>query len=415
MSLVQYRLTTFLPTVLSDFHLTSTYFLTDSTSRQNPRSSMIRNSNLYLSTQLESAHLIWIKSNGFFALLEDPAYLVFDGVVQNIDNKSIALMLEKEFKLKEGVDLFIEDIKQLAYSYMYASKKDDDILPLKDNGSYETSFLYTYQIGDKRLCIAINNTSLLAYFHPLISHLQVLSPEIQTPDIKMAIDKNTLSLQKKSGEWVSWLFHNNAYFKGAFYTEMLNHIHEKREEEWMMTLHASGITNGKSAILFSASAGCGKSTIAAYLNANGYDLLSDDFLSLDMGGNVYRFPVAMTVKQGSVKLLSKYYDNLESISQVEGANKKMVKYLPYTIDKNKANFFPVKSIVFVEYSAEKSFSCAELSLDKAIPMLLSEAFVTPNEFHVKAFMMWMNTVQFYQLTYSNSSILPQIISEIYNS
>lgn len=376
---------------------------------------MVRNTNLYLSLQLDTTHLIWIKSNGFFVLLENPAFRVFEGVIQGFDNERISILLEKEFKLREGVAQFVDEMKELSNSYLFASSKSDYSYIAKNLPPSQIKYISTYQFGENKVSIAVNSDRLLSYFHPLIEHLQIPISSIPIATINLSINNDILSLQNVEGEWRSWDIENNAYFKGALFTEILNCIYKKKEEDWMMTLHASGISNGEKAILFSAAAGKGKSTIASFLHANGYPLLSDDFIPLDLDGHAYQFPIAMTVKQGAVELLSDFYKDLPLLPEVVGANSKMVRYLPYEVRDWSQTCFPIKAVVFVEYSNEKPYLCEELSLEEALPLLLTEVFVTPKQNHVKAFMQWVGNVQFYRLAYSDSSILTNLISEIYHS
>ena len=90
-------------------------------------------------------------------------------------------------------------------------------------------------------------------------------------------------------------------------------MHDKTDADWLMTVHASAITNGKKTILFSAPPPCnGKTTIADLLQARGYKLISDAFVTIDRYSfKAYPFPIAMSVKEGSIDLLASLFPALE--------------------------------------------------------------------------------------------------------
>ena len=80
---------------------------------------------------------------------------------------------------------------------------------------------------------------------------------------------------------------------------------------YVAALHASAISDTKSTILFSAQAGSGKTTISSLLRASGLRLISDDFVPIDgITGLVFPFPTAVSVKEGSIPVLSPYYPSL---------------------------------------------------------------------------------------------------------
>src|SRR5690606_33142888 len=110
----------------------------------------------------------------------------------------------------------------------------------------------------------------------------------------------------------TWKKDETHLVKGLIFMYLINVIHGKTEADWLMTVHASAISNGRKTILFSAPPNHGKTTIAALLQNRGYKLISDDFVPIDRNSlKAYPFPIAMSVKQTSMDLLASLFPGLE--------------------------------------------------------------------------------------------------------
>jgi hypothetical protein len=185
----------------------------------------------------------------------------------------------------------------------------------------------------------------------------------------------------------------------------------------MITLHASGISNGKSSIIFPAQAGSGKSTLAALLQSNNFTIISDDFITIDRKfGFSYRLPAAISIKEGSVKILSQYYPELNDIVSQKASTAKIVRYLPLknNLDGTE-NKFPVKAFVFVNYSPDEPFTISKVGKKEALKALLAETWVNPDRENVVEFFNWIDDKEFYRLKYSDNADAVQCISKLFSS
>jgi hypothetical protein len=83
------------------------------------------------------------------------------------------------------------------------------------------------------------------------------------------------------------------------------------EAQYDIAFHAAAIGNGDGAVLLCAPRECGKSTLAAYLAAHGFDLLTDEpaFLNLNTG-SVAALRLPISLKQGSWPVLQEDYPHL---------------------------------------------------------------------------------------------------------
>ena len=184
-----------------------------------------------------------------------------------------------------------------------------------------------------------------------------------------------------------------------------------------MTVHASAITNGKKTILFSAAPGNGKTTIAALLQAKGFQLISDDFVPIDRKLLcAYPFPIAMSVKQGSMDLLASHFPILEQKPLNYISSEKSVKYLAASHNPDfTKNIFPVQEFIFIKYDRSVDFILEKLEPLKAIRLLLDQSWITPVKGNPTILFNRILQKSFYQLTYSNNQKALDAITNLFGN
>jgi hypothetical protein len=100
-----------------------------------------------------------------------------------------------------------------------------------------------------------------------------------------------------------------------------------------ITIHAAAVSNSRGTILMPAISGSGKSTLTAALIARGWQYGGDDLVGVGRDPShaedlkVLPFPTAIGLKEGSWRLLSSDFPQLESASEVT-YNQKRVHFLP---------------------------------------------------------------------------------------
>lgn len=96
-----------------------------------------------------------------------------------------------------------------------------------------------------------------------------------------------------------------------------------------LLFHAAVLTRGDRAVLLPAEAGGGKTTLAAALAARGCGLFSDELAALDVTRlAVSPVPLPLTIKSGSVEVLSPYFPGLAGAPFHQRADGQRVHYLP---------------------------------------------------------------------------------------
>ncbi|HSO85185.1 MAG TPA: hypothetical protein VLQ91_01440, partial [Draconibacterium sp.] len=206
------------------------------------------------------------------------------------------------------------------------------------------------------------------------------------------------------------------YFTGCIRQMMYSVLYNRGYNDWMMALHASSVVKNNQAVVFSATGGSGKSTLSALLKAKGYYFINDDFITADENRNVYPFPSAISVKDGSVKTLSEFYPELKNISTKETLIGKIVRYLPVeNVSGDYEKGFPVKAFVFVKYDRRAEAVFEEVNKKTALQELLKETWVKPEPENVEKFFDWVENTRFYRLQYSDNQQALDIVSEIFES
>jgi hypothetical protein len=259
-----------------------------------------------------------------------------------------------------------------------------------------------YLIGNKNVCFRYGNVWLMNCFHPGMAHLETNNKS--EDQLFEVFEIGELLIFRYNGKSVeAFSLENSHFLRGAVSQKLFGVLYGVADQDWMVTLHSAAVSDGQTAIIFPAQAGSGKSTLSALLQAHGFTVLSDDFNAINRNnGFVYRLPLAISVKDGSLKTLEKFYPELIDITPEKASTGKVVRHLP--VENNKTdcrNEFPVKAFVFVKYSEEESFIFEEIESREAIQTLLPETWVSPDPENVASFFDWFDEIRFYRLRYAN--------------
>lgn len=355
--------------------------------------------------QIDEKKLIWVEHSHQFILVEEPVFDVLSLLSRKTEVTEISHQLSSIYGLPiSECTHFVEEVV-VRFTNLTSDKPSEPATLIETNQisfpHFESSSCY--QLNEAiRLCIRFQNHQIKHLIHPLFAHLEIT--ETAEVNIEMSLfEWNNLRCISDGKLSVKCFNRDDTpHFKGEVLAKMLNFTYDKTDDDWMMTMHASGVTDGEHAVLFSAGAGSGKSTLSALLQADGFDLLSDDFIAVDQLANAYRFELATSIKEGSYSMLSDYYPELLNKEKSVLSNGKIGCYLPPKRKKTIHSKFPIKSILFVEYDTTQSCRLSRISNVEAVQLLLQEVFVTPTYESVTHFMQLMSRTQFYTLHYSNN-------------
>ena len=174
---------------------------------------------------------------------------------------------------------------------------------------------------------------------------------------------------------------------------------------YFMEIHAGVVSDGDSCVLLPGAPGSGKSTLTAALVASGYQYLSDEVALLQEHTlNVRPLPLALTVKAGSLPLLSQLYPGLRKLRTHIRQDDRVVRYLapPGRVMADPQRDQPVTRIVFPRVAEETRLR--RISRPDALQRLLRECLVLPEWLDadkVRRLVCWMRAVDCYDLSVSS--------------
>ena len=354
-----------------------------------------------------TTHALWFRESRSFLLLEEPAFDVYRMQQEKMNRQEIVDFCQAKYgHIERRVDSFVDEVTGLLANYnsprarQQLSQKEHFNDTVEAGNIVESS---VYKIGNKTIRINYGHKNLFHAIHPLQAHLTTSETEEAKHVIDCFVKGDTL-VCKYNGKLVE-AFKTDAveYFTGNVRQLQYSIVFNRGFYDWMAMLHASGVVHNKQAVLFSAAAGSGKTTISALLKAHGYGYLSDDFIAVNKEGKAYPFPAAISVKEGSVPVLSDFYPELQKTPEEHTFIGKTVRYIPvFNVDESTAEGIPVKAFVFVQYSANAEAVFKAVQKREALQLLLKETWVNPEPEFVKAFFDWIDRTEFYRLTYSKT-------------
>lgn len=359
-----------------------------------------------VSKQIGESTAIWFAASRSFVLFEKPAREVFDKYTHDLPVSEIVDYVTFTYNVTiEDSQKFVNEIVErinrmndpanvVYHSPELRAEFDNCLFPL-----FSEKF---YLIGNMTLRFRYGSEWLMNCFHPTMAHLESYS--ILSDQLFEVFELNDLLIFRHNG-MVSETFsmENSHYLRGAVSQKLFGVLYGVADSDWMVTLHSAAVSDGISAIIFSAQAGSGKSTLSAILQAHGFTVLSDDFNAVNRNnGFTYRLPLAISVKEGSLNTLLPFYPELAEIIPEKAAMGKVVRHLP--VENNKPGTqtaFPVKAFVFVKYSETEPSVFEEIDKREAIQTLLPETWVNPDPENVAQFFNWFEQISFYHLQYAD--------------
>jgi hypothetical protein len=231
------------------------------------------------------SYLVWFQNSNLYLQLEEPAWFVFRKIRQRCKTETIA----KEFSLRYSVGQeeslsFVREIRE-NINKMNTPFPGSDLTPqamAELNCHYFAPFsIHRYKLGNERISFSYEDSTFEYYIHPLICHLETTEESDEIPLFELFGHEESIVFRFNGEVKGIWKPDETHLVKGMIFMYLINVMYKKTEDDWLMTVHASAITNGRKTILFSAAPGNGKTTMAALLQTQGFRLISDDFVPID--------------------------------------------------------------------------------------------------------------------------------------
>lgn len=266
-----------------------------------------------------------------------------------------------------------------------------------------------YLVNEKRIQINYDSDLVKKTIHPSLAHLEVAQKNDSHVMFDIYIDNNQLCLFKNKQLLTTVPKHDYHLVQGKFIMHLLCVIHDCEESDWLGTFHGSTISDGENSILFVGKSGKGKSTLCALLAANGFELLADDVSPmLSKNRHIYYNPSAISIKEGAFTKLQSEIENFEELPiTLFNKSKGQLKYIPSSYPQK--DNYPCKAIIMVNYKKGSKTILEQTSIKALLETLIPDSWLSHNLTHAKQFLDWLNNINIYQLTYSNTE---SVINEL---
>jgi len=382
----------------------------------------------YLVKEINNLHVTWLAGENRYILFREPAFRVFRLWMANTPEQEIIDEIAERYHipLHKGKQFAGEIICQIRAITDKSSGPEE---PAVQTGTQpplrQTAHERIYEITGSIIRISYGNDYIESVIHPKLQHLAIIPQEaagehistfaLSAAEVSSSVfsSASTISLSSSEGSYhlttsnpatVKISFTRIEEMAGAVYLEMLNIMYGAATGEWMGVAHASAITDGEEAILFVAPSGGGKSTIAALMVGNGYELLSDDFVPIALSEpEIHQFPAGISVRKTAVPFLKEYFpilagpvnDNPEKPSGSEI-------YLPFPVSSLSHQKVKAKAVIFVHYDKTAAYRLKKESNPEMMNQFLGESWIANNPEAASRFMDWYFNLQVYTLRYSNN-------------
>ena len=374
----------------------------------------------YIKKKVGLSYLIWLEKGNKYLLLEEPAWFVFNKITKSQNEKTIVNACTSRYGISDQESLtFVQDIKSAVeqMNQPAAIPPEEVEYPVEmTNYSYRAYSTYHYLFGHSIIKFSYESDLFESYLHPLICHLATGEINAIPSHFELFAYEDKIVFRLDGEIKGAWGYDETHLVKGLVFMHLVNVMFDKTDDFWLMTVHASAITNGKKSILFSAGPGSGKTTMAAMLQNKGFRMVSDDFVPIDRHSfHAWPFPIAMSVKEGAMDLLAPIYPDLveKPINQISA--EKSVRYIfPDNQAKAVSASYPVKEYIFIKYDPTVDFEWKKLELSKAVALLLDQSWVSPISGTAGILLDQLSQWKFYQLTYSNNEKALNIITHLFD-
>ena len=371
----------------------------------------------FLYKSIEDKTITWSKSSNDYLILENTTALIFKKLNTGVSIKEIALELAKELSLpiNKTTDFLTDLEKNIA-----VLKIKEDTSLIKEDTTIKIpekfEFIKYYKINKLVFKVEFHSEYELYLVHPKFAYLEIEDKNIHSHTFTIFCEADFIYFYVENNFIGAWNKNEVHFFQGKFSMELIQKLHQKKENEWMGVFHASAVSNGEKSILFLGDSGNGKSTSLALLQANGYTCLADDFVPIDIyNKEVYSFPASISIKKNSLKTLLPIYPELANSAEYNFKRlNKIVRYLK----PNNSDFLshlPCKDLIFIKYEKNSDLKFDKISKIEAFQQLVPDSWLSPIKENAQIFLDWFASLNCYQISYSENKEMIATVGKIFKN
>lgn len=357
-----------------------------------------------------TCYVLWYSKSNNYSIVEAEFKVLLDYYFQS---DSLIEFSESLSKLDKSLDS--DAICKTIETYLNnCNKAKEDSLEIRPKFT-ETgrNILTQYSISGKCIRIYFDSDLVKKTIHPQIAHLETETNSKPHTIFDVYLDNGNLCLFK-DGQLITAVPKRNYHLlQGKFVMQLLCLTHDKNESDWISTFHGSTITNETSSVLFVGTSGSGKSTLCSLLASHGFNLVADDVSAMSSkDSNIYVNPSALSIKKGAFSTLKPIITGFDDLPiTIFNKSKGHLKYVPFPSPKN--NNYPCKAIVMVNYKDNTDTKLEEVRVNEILETLIPDSWLSPDPFHAKQFLDWLETISFYHLTYSDTKSVLRTLNGLF--
>ena len=370
---------------------------------------MTANSSQFISETIDlNTHIMWFEKSNKYIVVND---LLNNLILNRINSEKFPIdtsLLKKNKINSEKLKPISDNIKNL----LEECNQDYDKINPKQSLSIADEYIHQSKFKFNRRVVKIeySDERLKSLIDPKFNHLKCNDREEIIYKVVERNEKINLFKNKKFlGSWGNEKMHE---FQGKVSMELTSFFHGMSDSDWTAVFHGSTLFRGNNCLMLTGDSGSGKSSLSAILMANDFALIADDFSPMDDKGIHYNFPSAISIKEGFYSEAKKLYKSFSELNEYYINDiKGNVKYLADKSDK------PILSsncntILNVKFGAGLKNEIKSINKGKALEKILPDAWISKNIKDAMAFITWVKSSMFYDLTYNNNDEAIKIINKI---
>jgi len=370
---------------------------------------MTANFSQFISETIDlNTHIMWFEKSNKYIVVND---LLNNLILNRINSEKFPIdtsLLKKNKINSEKLKPISDNIKNL----LEECNQDYDKINPKQSLSIADEYIHQSKFKFNRRVVKIeySDERLKSLIDPKFNHLKCNDREEIIYKVVERNEKINLFKNKKFlGSWGNDKMHE---FQGKVSMELTSFFHGMSDSDWTAVFHGSTLFRGNNCLMLTGDSGSGKSSLSAILMANDFALIADDFSPMDDKGIHYNFPSAISIKEGFYSEAKKLYKSFSELNEYYINDiKGNVKYLADKTDKPilKSN---CNTILNVKFGAGLKNEIKSINKGKALEKILPDAWISKNIKDAMAFITWVKSSMFYDLTYNDNDEAIKMINKI---
>lgn len=358
----------------------------------------------YIAEEIDNEeYLFWFEESNKYLTCNSSIYNL---LVNEINRRNKLKNIEHISKNLSKIEI---EIKNLLNELLRPTRKD------KHNSSKLSQTKFTinknYTFNNRVLKFSFENKSMLQLVHPKFEHLECKYKGEKK--FKLCRKKELISFyidDKHIGDYSKNQMHE---LQGKISMEMTSYFYNKNEDDWIGVFHGSTLNKGNKSIMLTGESGSGKSSLTLILSSNGFSLVADDFSPISNDMKHYKFPAAISIKEGFYNYANKLSkDFINKKEYLVDKSKGKFKYFSIDID-DTFNSHYCNCIIDVKYGKNLKNNISKSTKGKALQRLLPESWLSKIYNNSEKFYQWIHNSNFYELTYNDSKKAVELVNKIF--